>query len=196
MNQDNKTPISSSTKEALSTAIAELNKQILTKESEIETLKGEKKLIAEFYEAKTGIRFKTTPNSAPAVSTDGNNKTKRSYKKRKKSNSPKKEAALSGPTVKSPKVRREITGSSRVVKPTRVPVEITSQHGPGKGAKAKILWAMKELGGTATRDELKLFLSKDLVGKKLIDNLYWAISQNEITTSKDKQTLHLQRWES
>jgi hypothetical protein len=193
MNQDNKTPISTSTKDALSTAIAELNKQILTKETEIETLKKEKKSIAEFYEAKTGVRFKTTGTTA--VSDDGVIRTKRAYKKRKKSNNPKKEAALSGPKVKGPKANREVLGSSRVVKPTKVPSEIVAQFGEGKGARAKICWALQQLGGKATRDELKIFLSKDLVGNPFTDNLYWAVSQKDITKSKDGETLHLQRWD-
>lgn len=197
MNQDNKTPelkISSSTKDALSTAIAELNKKISTKESEIEILKAEKKSITEFYETTTGVRFKTTLN-APADNSNGAIKTKRTYKKRKKSTNPKKEAALSGPKVKGPKANREVVGSSRVVKPTRVPDEIVAKFGEGKGARAKICWALQQLGGKATREELKTFLSKDLIGKPFADNLYWAISQKDITKSKDGETLHLQRWD-
>lgn len=201
--------ISSSTKDALATAIGELNTKISAKEEEVSKLKAEKKSLTDFYEAQTGMRFKMTPASAATNSVEENGngaqKTKRTYNSRK--SNPKKYAAKKGTKPKALKPNREkATKTTRVaedspivrdtpIKPTKVPASIMSQFEEGKGVKAKILWAMQQMGGKATRKELKTFLSKDLVGKQFNDNVYWAIRMGDIKKSKDGETLHLQRWE-
>lgn len=177
------TKISSTTAGALSSAIAELNKQISGKEQELNELKGEKKSLVEFYESRTGTKFKSAVSiQAVEESVSDIEKTTTKVKNQvKKTKTSSNKLASNSRTIK---VSKEVKGKSEIV-----PAKASDVA--KKGIKDSIIWAIQELGGTATRSDVKEKLKNVMSGKVLGDNLYWAIKTKQIHRSPDKQTLSI-----